>query len=147
MLPPAFRPLATALSPNQTGMLRLKAACRAPQDRDSEIARLREQLEEFKVAPPALVPAGAGPAGEDGTVALLERPAAAGGWSGSRLPARELRSHPILCALGRLVLCICCVKAQEPDVPDRWARGVSLHPCGVSYARSAWYVHGMRRKD
>ena len=56
------------------------------------------------MAPPALVPAGAGPTGEDGAIALLERPAAAGGWAGSRLPARELRSHPIMCALplGRL---------------------------------------------
>ncbi|KAK9825856.1 hypothetical protein WJX81_004561 [Elliptochloris bilobata] len=67
-------------------------------DRDGEIARLRKQLEEYKVAPPVLVPAGAGPVGEDGAVALLERPGSGGGWASSPSPARELHSHPILVA-------------------------------------------------
>lgn len=66
------------------------------QDREGEIAHLRKQLEEYRVAPPALVGAvAAEKGGEGGTLALLDRPASSGGWAPDK---RELHSHPVLCA-------------------------------------------------
>ena len=77
-----------------------RARPRAPQDRDGEVAHLREQLEEYQVAQPALAGGGGGGGGSDdgGALALLERPAAGDRWAGGGSRARELHSHPILCA-------------------------------------------------
>ncbi len=64
------------------------------------MAHLREQLEEYQVAQPALAGGGGGGGGSDdgGALALLERPAAGDRWAGGGSRARELHSHPILCA-------------------------------------------------
>jgi hypothetical protein len=77
-----------------------RARRRAPQDRDGEVAHLREQLEEYQVAQPALAGGGGGGGGSDdgGALALLERPPVGDRWAGGGGRARELHSHPILCA-------------------------------------------------